>query len=140
MWRAGPEAAGQEFGDLMCSLCFGQLRANLREFARRRFLRLAVNLPRARVALDAFSCVAFQCSVVRQGGAAHAASCSTRGRQLRAHGLVVLHPLSMREALGSIPSVSTFAVGSVRLAFMQVWQWLVVARGPLAFQDAADEL
>ena len=119
----------------MCSLRFGQLRANLGAFARRRFLRLAVNLSRARFALDAFSCVAFQCSVVRQG-----ASCSTRGRQLRAHGVVVSHPLSMREALGSIPSVSTFAVGSVRLAFMQVWQWLVVARGPLAFQDAADEL
>ena len=26
-----------------------------------------------------------------------------------AHGVVVSHPLSMREALGSIPSVSTFA-------------------------------
>ena len=27
---------------------------------------------------------------------------------IRAHGVVVSHPLSMREALGSIPSVSTF--------------------------------
>ena len=31
-----------------------------------------------------------------------------------AHGVVVSHPLSMREALGSIPSVSTFASSCLR--------------------------
>ena len=31
-------------------------------------------------------------------------------RSTRAHGVVVSHPLSMREALGSIPSVNTLAI------------------------------
>ena len=37
---------------------------------------------------------------------------------MRAHGVVVSHPLSMREALGSIPSVSTlsFTFGLARRA------------------------
>jgi hypothetical protein len=33
-------------------------------------------------------------------------------RNDRAHGVVVSHPLSMREALGSIPSVSKFCLGT----------------------------
>ena len=33
---------------------------------------------------------------------------STRNNEHWAHGVVVSHPLSMREALGSIPSVSIF--------------------------------
>ena len=33
-------------------------------------------------------------------------SCNIRWANIRAHGVVVSHPLSMREALGSIPSVS----------------------------------
>ncbi len=57
-----------------------------------------------------------------------------------AHGVVVSHPLSMREALGSIPSVSTFAVGSVRLAFLQVcWpsmSAIVCGRGIACFAIA----
>jgi hypothetical protein len=35
----------------------------------------------------------------------------------RAHGVVVSHPLSMREALGSIPSVSKFCLGISRVFF-----------------------
>ena len=41
-----------------------------------------------------------------------------------AHGVVVSHPLSMREALGSIPSVSIFQFVLVRmLALNLLYQW-----------------
>ena len=45
-----------------------------------------------------------------------------------AHGVVVSHPLSMREALGSIPSVSIFlaSVGSLRLVGVFVILWMRV--------------
>ena len=38
----------------------------------------------------------------------------------RAHGVVVSHPLSMREALGSIPSVSTFELLLSKRVFAKV--------------------
>ena len=41
------------------------------------------------------------------------------GASIWAHGVVVSHPLSMREALGSIPSVSTFVSPLLLLTALQ---------------------
>ena len=46
-------------------------------------------------------------SVHTRGGSRHSNAAQTLARW--AHGVVVSHPLSMREALGSIPSVSIFS-------------------------------
>jgi hypothetical protein len=53
-----------------------------------------------------------RCFLVRRALAAKPQVCNDR-----AHGVVVSHPLSMREALGSIPSVSKFCLGISRVFF-----------------------
>lgn len=45
---------------------------------------------------------------------------TSEARNDRAHGVVVSHPLSMREALGSIPSVSIFARRSSNILLHRV--------------------
>ena len=47
--------------------------------------------------------------------------CSERRNVVKwAHGVVVSHPLCMRKALGSNPSVSTFAAARIELATFSV--------------------
>ena len=53
------------------------------------------------------------CHWVRRGFLLHMALVAKpQVRNDRAHGVVVSHPLSMREALGSIPSVSKLCLGT----------------------------